>query len=293
MNLRDLDYIVSIEELGTMARAAAHCHVSQSTLSIQLRKLEEYLGVALFERNARRLVPTEAGRDILAVARGIVQDSRRLKDLAARYRDPQALPFRLGLFPTLAPYLLPRAMPMVSAAFPRLVPRLIEEKSPVLVERLASGAIDAALLALPVEGPHLETAHLFDDPFLLACPARHPLARRKTVALDDLEGESLLLLDDGHCLRNQALDVCHIARAREKAEFRATSLETLRQMVAAGVGLTLMPRLAATPMPNIVYVPFARPHVPLRRIGMVWRASSTQKKLIGDFVALLRKTKLR
>jgi len=289
MNLRDLDYIVTIADLGNMAKAAEECHVSQSTLSIQLKKLESYLGVAIFERNNKRLAVTGAGKQILEVARGIVQDSRRLRDIAKTYHDPLAVIFRLGVFPTLAPYYLPRIMPAISAAFPRLVPQLVEEKSPVLIEKLLSGEIDAALLSLPVDENNLASAHLFDDPFLLACHPGHPLAKRKSVTMADISGETLLLLDDGHCLRNQALEVCHVGRAKENGEFRATSLETLRHMVAAGVGITLVPSIAAVPTSNIVYIPFVRNAAPSRKIGLVWRRSSTQKLLIDEFVKLLKK----
>ncbi|MDP9128065.1 MAG: LysR substrate-binding domain-containing protein, partial [Pseudomonadota bacterium] len=226
MNLRDLDYIVAINDLGSMAKAAARCHVSQSTLSIQLKKLEEYLGVLIFERNNKRLTLTQPGKSILDVARGIVNESRRLVEIAQAHSDPMAGIFRLGVFPTLAPYYLPKIMPMISAGFPRLIPRLIEEKSPVLTEELRGGTLDAALLSLPVEGQNLETAHLFDDPFFLACRSDHPMATRTEVAMSDLAHLPLLLLDEGHCLRNQALDLCFAGGMSETGEFRATSLET-------------------------------------------------------------------
>lgn len=289
MNLRDLIYIVTIAELGSMAKAAEHCHVSQSTLSIQLKKLEAYLGVVIFERTNKRLAVTETGKLILDVARGIVQESQRLQEIAKSRRNPFSGTFRLGVFPTLAPYFLPRVMPAIGKAFPQLTLRLVEEKSPVLTEKLLSGEIDAALLSLPVEGTHLESAHLFDDPFFLACAAQHPLAKRRSIAMADLTNETLLLLDDGHCLRNQALELCALAHARENGEFRATSLETLRQMVAAGAGMTLIPRIACVPTPNLVYIPFVKKGAPFRRIGLVWRTSSPQKILIDAFVALLGK----
>jgi LysR family hydrogen peroxide-inducible transcriptional activator len=288
MNLRDLEYVAAIAEFGSMAQAAAHCHVSQSTLSIQLKKLETELGVMIFERNSKRLSLTAAGKPVLTSARKIVEESRHLRAVARAHHDPFAVTFRLGIFPTLAPYYLPKAIPAVGAAFPRLMPQLIEEKSPLLLERLSNGDLDAALLALPVEGTNLAMAALFDDDFLLACPATHPLAKRKNLTMHDLSGETLLLLDDGHCLRNQALEVCAIARARESGDFRATSLETLRQMVASGSGITLMPRIAATPTPGMVYIPFTGPNLPRRKIGLVWRASSAQIALIKALVKPLK-----
>lgn len=289
MNLRDLEYVAAIADTGTMARAAELCHVSQSTLSIQLKKLEAYLGVTIFERKGRRLVLTQAGLAIVDIARGIVQESRRLRDTAKTFRDPFAVTFRLGAFPTLAPYYLPKIMPAIGKAFPRLTPRLIEEKSPVLTQKLLKGEIDAALLSLPVGEAGLQEVALFDDPFLFACSAKHPLAKRKSVTMDDLADENMMLLDDGHCLRNQALEFCSMADVRENGEFRATSLETLRQMVAAGAGVTLIPRIAALPARNLVYIPFAGKNPPSRSIGLIWRKSSTQKVFIDALVKVLKK----
>ena len=272
-----------------MARAATLCHVGQPTLSIQIKKLEEYLGLSLFERTGKSLRVTEAAKPIIAIARGIVAESNRLRDTARQLSDPFALPFRLGVFPTLAPYMLPRVMPAVNRAFPKLTLRLVEEKSPVLTERLLSGELDAILSSLPMDGADLQSAHLFDDPFLLACATTHALAKRKFVTRADLKNASLMLLDDGHCLRDQALDVCAVTHAREDGEFRATSLETLRHMVASGAGITLIPKIAATPTTGLVYIPFRRAEAPLRRIGLVWRRSAPQKKLMGDLATVLQR----
>lgn len=289
MNLRDLGYVVAIADRGSMALAAQACHVSQSTLSIQLKKLETDLGVKIFERANRRLAVTPAGKSLLEIARDIVRQSERLRDTAKTFRDPFSGVFRLGAFPTLAPYLLPRIVPAIARAFPHIELRLIEEKSPVLDQQLLATEIDAAFTSLPPEQPQFESAKLFDDPFLLACRADHPLAKRKRIVKADLDEETLLLLDEGHCLRNQALEFCTTAHARENGEFRATSLETLRQMVAAGTGITLIPRIAALPTLNLVYIPFAGNDAPSRRIGLIWRASSTQKKLLAMLAPLLRK----
>ena len=288
MNLRDLEYVVAIAELGSMAKAAQSCHVSQSTLSIQLKKLEDYLELTIFERNNRQLTLTTAGKEVLAIAQGMMRDSTRLRGLAETHSDPFAVTFRLGIFPTLAPYILPKTVPSISKKFPRLTLRLLEEKSDVLVAKLLKGDIDAALLALPVEGQNLSSAFLFEDPFLLACHKSHPLTKHKSISVNDLADEKLLLLEDGHCLRDQALDLCYVAHAKENEEFRATSLETLRQMVAAGTGITLMPQIAAIPTPNLVYIPFKGGNVPSRKIGLIWRSSSTQKDLITSLCDLLR-----
>jgi LysR family hydrogen peroxide-inducible transcriptional activator len=287
MNLRDLEYAVAIADLGSMARAAGHCHVSQSTLSIQLRKLEETLGIEIFERAGRGLVPTEAGRAILAVARSILEETARLREVAATFRDPDAGQLRLGVFPTLAPYFMPRALPAICRAYPRLVPLLVEEKSQVLAEKLVRGELDAALLALPVEDARLAAIHLFDDPFVLACHESHPLAAREEIGVGDLRGQTLLLLEDGHCLRRQALDVCQLSAARENQEFRATSLETLRQMVAANVGITLVPEIARMAVENLVYVPFAEAERPERAIGLVFRKGTARIELMRALAGIL------
>ncbi|MBV8060028.1 MAG: LysR family transcriptional regulator [Alphaproteobacteria bacterium] len=289
MNIRDLSYLVAVADTGSVARAAEQCHVGQPTLSIQIKKLEAYLGVTVFERVQRRLRISEAGKPIIAIARHIVAESERLRQTARSLADPFALPFRLGVFPTLAPYLLPRVMPEISRTLPQLSLRLIEEKSPVLTEQLLQGQIDAILTSLPIHHNDVEMSHLFDDPFLLACPAEHPLAKRKQLTRADLDGQTLLLLEDGHCMRDQALELCSVSHAREDDEFRATSLETLRHMVAAGTGITLIPQIAALPTLNLVYVPFRPSDRPVRPIALAWRKSSAHRMVIDDLVAIFKK----
>ncbi|MER2520851.1 MAG: LysR substrate-binding domain-containing protein [Bdellovibrionales bacterium] len=288
MNLRDLEYIVAIAELGSLRRAAESCHVSPSTLSIQLGKLEASLGVTLFERSRKRVAPTSAGHEIIALARDIVRQSRRLMEVAREGRDPMGGVLRLGAFPTLAPYYLPVAVPAISRAFPKLTLRLVEDKTARLEEKLRRHELDAALLALPILAEDFVAAPLFDDPFFLACPDKHPFARRASIRMGDLDGETLMLLEDGHCLRDQALAVCHRNRAAEDQEFRATSLETLRQMVASGAGITLMPGLALLPTAGLAYVPFAKKDNPHRTIGLVWRRSGARQKLMDALVEALR-----
>ncbi len=277
MNLRDLQYLVALAEQRHFGRAAEACFVSQPTLSMQIRKLEDELGVALFERAPRKVMLTPAGHEVLERARRILSEVEQMKEAARRSKDPEAGSLRLGVFPTLAPYLLPHVVPQLRERFPQLQLLLVEEKSDVLLERLREGRLDAALLALPVQDEQLHAQFLFEEPFVLAAPAQHPLAREASLSVDALNDETLLLLEDGHCLRDQALDVCRRSGAQEKAGFRATSLETLRQMVAAGAGVTLLPALAvhasvAQPR-NIRLVPFRAPP-PSRRIALVWRKSS-------------------
>ena len=277
MNLRDLKYLVALADLRHFGKAADACFVSQPTLSTQIRKLEDELGVVLVERAPRKVMLTAAGLDVVQRARRIVADVEQMREAARRSRDPESGTLRLGVFPTLGPYLLPHVVPTLRARFPQLELLLVEEKSDELLQRLREGKLDAALLALPLHDDQLHAEFLFEEPFVLAAPQQHPLARRSALDAAELSDETLLLLEDGHCLRDQALDVCRLSGAREKSGFRATSLETLRQMVAAGVGVTLLPALTvhepiAQPA-NIRLVPF-RGTAPSRRIALVWRKSS-------------------
>ncbi len=286
MNLRDLKYLVALAEHRHFGRAAAACFVSQPTLSTQIRKLEEELGVPLVERAPRKVMLTPAGREAADRARHIVAEVEQMKEAARRSQDPEAGTVRLGIFPTLAPYLLPHVIPRVRARFQQLELLLVEEKSDELLARLREGKLDAAVLALPVHDEQLHAEFLFEEPFVLAVPGQHPLARRDSLTLDELSAQHLLLLEDGHCLREQALDVCRLSGAGEKTGFRATSLETLRQMVAANVGATLLPVLAVKPpvaqSDNIHMLGFSDSH-PSRSLAMVWRRSSA----MGEFLTRL------
>ena len=283
MNLRDLKYLLALADHKHFGRAAAACFVSQPTLSTQIKKLEEELGVSLVERAPRKVMLTPAGRDAAERARRIVAEVEQMKEGARRSQDPEAGTVRLGIFPTLGPYLLPHVIPRIRERFPNLELLLVEEKSDVLRARLHEGKLDAALLALPVHDDQLHSEFLFEEPFLLAVPGSHPLAQRDSLSLGELSEQKLLLLEDGHCLREQALEVCRLSGANEKSEFRATSLETLRQMVAANVGITLLPMLAIKPpvarSPNIHLLDFSDSH-PSRRIALLWRRSSA----MGDFL---------
>ncbi|MFN8901642.1 MAG: LysR substrate-binding domain-containing protein, partial [Lysobacteraceae bacterium] len=244
------------------------------------------------QRAPRRLLPTEAGDDLLQRARRVLADIEQMRETARQSRDPEAGTLRLGLFPTLGPYLLPHVVGPLRARFPRLELLLVEEKTEVLLARLRDGKVDAAVLALPVDTEALEHTPLFEEPFVLAVPADHALARRRgPLPLDALHDAHLLLLEEGHCLRAQALDVCHLAGATEKAGFRATSLETLRQMVAAGVGITLLPVLAVrppvAPLATLKLLPFATP-APRRAIALFWRKSSARAPMLEALAGVLR-----
>jgi len=278
MNLRDLKYLVALADHRHFGKAAAACFVSQPTLSTQIRKLEDELGLPLVERAPRKVMLTPAGVEAATRARTIVAEVEQMKEAARRSRDPEAGTVRLGIFPTLGPYLLPHVIPNIRERFPQLELLLVEEKSDELLTRLREGKLDAALLALPLDDDQLHAEFLFEEPFLLAVSQQHPLARRQHLDVQELSSQKLLLLEDGHCLRDQALAVCRLFGANEKSEFRATSLETLRQMVAADVGITLLPTLSVKPpvprSDNIRLLDFSGDDRPSRRIAMAWRRSS-------------------
>jgi LysR family transcriptional regulator, hydrogen peroxide-inducible genes activator len=247
MNLRDLRYMVAVAEERHFGRAAERCHVSQPTLSGQLRKLEESLGVTLFERTSRSVAITPLGEEILLHARLALEQAEQIEAIARAQRNPMAGPLRLGVIPTVSPYLMPLVLGALKQRYPALTPVLFEEMTDALLQRLAAHEIDAAVLATRPDAAELASIPLFDEPFWVACPQDHPLARKVEIAEADLAEVDLLLLTDGHCLRDQVLKVC--ARAGRPAghrfaDLRASSLETLLNMVAAGFGCTLVPALA-------------------------------------------------
>ncbi len=282
MNMRNFEYLVQAAELEHFGRAAARCQVSQPTLSLQIRKLEKQLGVEIFHRKRRGVQLTPAGREVTEQAKNILREYERLCSLGRRARHPEESQLWLGVFPTIAPYLLPRVLPRLHKRCPRLQLRLVEEKTPRLYDKLRAGRIDAALLALPVTVAGLASTEILREPFLLAVHRQHPLAGRRRVQLRELCEHRLLLLEEGHCLREQALEVCRANGITEDGEFRATSLETLKQMVAAGAGITLAPKMAADRHPNIRYIPLFNP-TPSRRVGLVWQREHTH----GDFYTSL------
>ena len=274
--LRQLQYVVAVADALSFRRAAERCHVSQPSLSAQLAALEEAVGARLFERDRRRVLVTAAGAELVERARRVLREADDLVAAARRAGDPLAGTLTIGVIPTISPYLLPSAAPALRAAYPRLTTRWVEDKTPVLVQRLAAGALDAALLALEADIGEVECAIVARDPFLLAARPDHPLAaRRSPVTQADLRDAEVLLLDDGHCFREQAMAVCSRARARE-LEFRATSLSTLAQMVAGGAGVTLLPALAVSTEAERAGLRtrrFAAP-APSRTLALVWRRRS-------------------
>ncbi|MFP4097380.1 MAG: LysR substrate-binding domain-containing protein [Alphaproteobacteria bacterium] len=289
MNLRDLKYIRAVSDLQHFGKAAAQCHVSQPTLSGQIKKLEDELGLTLFERTSRRVIPTDIGLKIVANARRILQEVDSIYELAEQSRTPFTGKFRLGAFPTLASYIFPSLVHGIKQLMPGLNLILLEEKTADLVTKLKNGQIDCALLATPVEDELLEWETLFTDEFVVATPPDHVLASCVQIRQDMLDGHNLLLLEEGHCLRDQALEVCQFQGLQTGQDFRATSLETLRQMVKAGSGITLMPKIAVSKNEiGIHYVPF-EPPAPSRTIGLYWRKTTTKRAVIEQVASLLNK----
>lgn len=294
MNLRDLEYLVAVGEHRHFGRAAEACLISQPTLSTQIKKLERELGVALVERSPRHVTLTAAGERVAERGRVILDEAAAIRAIARRANDPEGGTIRMGLFPTLAPYLLPHVVPALHERYPNLELLLIEEKTEVVLDQLRSGRLDVGIVALPVADGPMHQQALFTEDFLLAVPAGHPLAATDgPVDPSVLADEQVLLLEEGHCLREQALSVCQLNGASERRGFRATSLETLRQMVAAGVGITLLPTLAVRPpvppSPDIVLLRFRDP-VPQRTLAMLWRATSVYQDLLpgmGDLIGTL------
>jgi LysR family hydrogen peroxide-inducible transcriptional activator len=288
MNLRDLKYLISVAEHGHFGKAAKICFISQPALSMQIKKLEESLGVQLLERTNKSVLLTDIGKIICERAKNILFHTKEIHDIARQSKDPLVGEVHIGIIPTVAPYLLPHIIPGLSKIFPKLTLYLVEAQTSQLLEKLKLGKLDVGLLALPLNEPELVTVPLFEEEFMLAVHHHHPLSKRKIIKYTDLENLDLLLLEEGHCMREQALAVCHRASAAEAKSFQATSLETLRYMVASQAGITLMPRLSCKTNDGISYLPFNAPK-PTRTVGLIWRTSSARKILLDKLTKELKK----
>jgi LysR family hydrogen peroxide-inducible transcriptional activator len=290
MNLKDLKYLVALADTGHFGRAAQRTFVSQPTLSAQLKKLEEYLGVKLVERHPKNVQLTEVGKQIVARARHMLSEGDEILALARNNTDPLSGKLKVALIPTIGPYLLPRVMLKLRKALPQLGLMLYEYQTEDLLKRLKEGEIDVGVLALPIEQDGLECRRLYREEFTVALPSDNPLAQKPSIKVGDLKGQTLLLLEDGHCLRDQALEVCSRIDVREAEDFRATSLETLRHMVVAGLGVTLMPELAVeSPFGSqrgLVIRQFTKP-APARTVGAAWRKSTTRGAAIDAVCGIL------
>lgn len=291
MNLRDLEYLVAVADHGSFRRAAVACAVSQPTLSTQVKKLETELGAVLVDRASAPLRLTPVGEDVVRRARRLLHDAAELRDVARVHAAPEAGALRLGVFPTLGAYLLPHVLGAVRQRFPRLSLLITEEKSDDLLALLRSGDLDAVVVALPVPGPDLVARPLFREEFLLAVPTGHPLADAAgPLAARRLTGTAVILLAPGHCLGDQVDDWLARVGGRRRDDYRATSLESLRSMVAAGGGATLLPALAVQPPVSgsdaVVTRPVVQP-VPSRDVALVWRAGSARADLLEKLAPAL------
>ena len=285
ITLRQLRYLAALAQHRHFGRAADACGVTQPALSMQIRDLERELGIALVERRPNDIMLTDLGAEVARHAEQVLAAARDLEDFARHRGRVLSGRLHLGMIPTLAPYVLPRVLPLLHQRFPDLRIELRETQTRVLIDELTRGALDAAMLALPVTEPGLETIRLFDDAFVLAVPATDPRPETTRVRPDDIEPPQLILLEEGHCLRDQALALCASAHGSPEVSLGATSLATVMQMVANGYGVTLVPEVAADAEAHderVKLLRFAEPQ-PGRTIGLAWRRTSPRRK---DFEAL-------
>lgn len=291
ITLRQLRYLRALAQHGHFGRAADACAISQPALSMQIKELEKELGVPLVERAHRDVRLTGEGAEIARRAEDILLQVRDLTDYAAERRSDLGTSLRLGVIPTVGPYFLPAVLPRLQRQYPELELRLHETRTEALLEGLIAGDLDATILALPVPDPQLESMELFEDRFLYV--TGDETEPRRSIRLEDLQAEQLLLLEEGHCLRDQALALCSAAQPAAMRRFGATSLATLLQMVASGYGTTLVPEIAMPaeikPHTGLKIVRFAPPE-PSRTIGLVWRASSPRKPQMRKLGTLLKET---
>jgi LysR family hydrogen peroxide-inducible transcriptional activator len=286
MTLTELRYIVAVARERHFGRAANSCHVSQPTLSVAIKKLEEELGVQLFERGPGEVAVTPVGQRVVEQAQRVLEEAARVKEIAQAAHDPLAGPLRLGAIYTIGPYLLPKLIPVLRRKAPTMQLLIEENYTHRLAEMLKQGEVDVILVALPFAEAGVATRPLYDEPFFVALPQGHPLEKRKHISADELSRESLLLLGAGHCFRDQVLGLCATVQRGPRGTVARTveggSLETIRQMVAGGVGLTVLPATSVQPGESSELIrirPFARP-VPDRRVIMAWRKSFPRPQAI-------------
>ncbi|MEO6032584.1 MAG: LysR substrate-binding domain-containing protein [Burkholderiaceae bacterium] len=288
MTLTELRYIVAVARERHFGRAAEACFVSQPTLSVSIKKLEEELDVKIFERGANEVTVTPLGGELVRQAQQVLEQAAAIKEIAKRGKDPLSGPLRLGVIYTIGPYLLPDLVRQAIERVPQMPLMLQENFTAKLLEMLRTGELDCAIMAEPFPDAGLAIAPLYDEPFLAAVPVAHPLAKRKSITAEELKQETMLLLGTGHCFRDHVLEVCpEYARFSSDADgirktFEGSSLETIKYMVASGMGVTVVPRLSvpAELQPHVRYVPFARP-APTRRVVLAWRRTFTRYEAIA------------
>ena len=294
MTLTDLRYILALAQERHFGRAAETCHVSQPTLSVAVKKLEEQLGVLLFERSAADVKVTEIGRRIVEQAERVLHEANQIRDIAEAGRDSFSGPLHLGVIYTIGPYLLPSLVPLLAARAPRMPLVIQENYTHRLAEQLKKGEIDVAILALPFQEPGIVTQPVYDEPFRIVLPKHHAWAKNESISAEQLQEEPLLLLGAGNCFRDQVLEACpHIGgHSTGSDSLEGSSLETIRHMVASGMGVAVMPSTAADPLSGMVKcLPFADAK-PMRRIGLVWRITFPRPQAIDAVSAAIRSCKL-
>ena len=288
--MKQLQYLVALADTHHFGRAAQRCHITQSTLSAGIRDLESVLGTAVAERSNRHVLITRVGLQIADRAKAVLREAEEVMEVARAGRSPMTGEMRLGVIPTIGPFVLPRVFPALKRKYPELTIYLREEQTAPLLARLEDGELDVALIAMPYDTDDLHVDVIMEDEFLFACNRNHALADAGEVSLDELAGEELMLLEEGHCLRGHTLDACASGDRRARAQFEASSLHTLVQMVAAGIGVTLVPRLAVDA--NITRgtdISLSRLGVPAaRQIGLAWRRTSLRAGEFGLLADTLR-----
>lgn len=298
MTLNELRYIVAVAQERSFGRAAQRCFISQPALSVAIQKLEEELQTQLFERGKSEITVTPVGERIVEQAHKVLEEAARIRDIAQAGRNQLAGMFRLGAIYTVAPYLLPDLVPALHALAPEMPLEIEENITEQLEAALKTGRIDAAIIALPFQPPGVATEFLYEEPFQVVVPQRHPWAKRKTIDPSELAGEHAILLNVGHCFRDQVLESCPELNRGDAPVTRSNSLETIRNMVASGLGISVLPRDALTPKYHsrlVVPVPFAKP-VPSRRIALAYRKSFPRPAAIAAIrqaVAACRGAKLK
>ena len=294
MNFRDLKYLITLERLRHFRKAADQCFVSQPTLSGQIKKLEDELGIQLVERSSRKVIFTNAGLDVVAKAKTILLEKSALEDIAISHMSPMKGSLHIGLIPTVAPYLLPVIISTVKETFPELVLYLYENKTSVLLKQLDEGQLDCIILPVLADMKTQKQYHLYTEPLELAIPDSHAWHNKKSISINKLQGQNLLMLEGGHCLRDQAMGYCFAAGAVEDNSFKATSLETLRHMVSANSGLTVFPKLAVPASRHqngVTYLPFSPPE-PTREIALLCRENNARNECFKQLSALISETVL-
>jgi LysR family transcriptional regulator, hydrogen peroxide-inducible genes activator len=287
VNVRDLEYFLAVYDTQHFSKAAERCFVSQPALSMQIKKLEANLGVTLFERNGKQFIYTDVSHEIATHAKTILQHINSIKAVAKMHQDPFSGDFAIGAFPTISPYFFSRIVPKLSKSYQNLTLLLTEEKSEAIEEKLLEGQLDVAVLALPQTHPALEHAVILEDQFTLAVAKHHPWANRKNVSFEEIHKENVILLEEGHCLRDQCLDICLTHPSFKSHPFKATSMQTLKHMVAANVGITLIPQSMQQREDKVSYIPFKKANF-TRQVALTWRKQSAKIQLIDVLLKLCK-----